>query len=168
MNVDFDLQAITLTIAEKLREIATRQGHVPFLSGDLRKSHRVSAYGRHGAILSADTPYARAVHDGRPAIIIRPRSERRPKRVTVTRVSRRTGQPYTYTTTVHPALYWRGAAHPVKEVRQPARRGRPWLTQSINTLQVEGLRFLASRISGPAIEALERDIRRSRFLRVRS
>ena len=66
-----DSQKLALRIAEKLREIATRQGNVPFDTGDLRKSHVVEPHGADGALLAANTPYARAVHDGRPKLVLK-------------------------------------------------------------------------------------------------
>lgn len=94
-----NLQRISLLVAEKLREIATRQGNVPFDRGDLRKSHMVEPSGETDAIVSANTPYARAVHDGRPSLTIKAKRAR--------------------------ALHWKGAAHPVRSVTQPARKGNP-------------------------------------------
>ncbi|MBC7954057.1 MAG: hypothetical protein H7Z12_19845 [Rhodospirillaceae bacterium] len=116
-----------LLTAEKLREIATRQGVVPFLKGDLRKSHVVQPVGSTNARVGTNLPYARAVHDGRPALLIRPKKGK--------------------------ALFFAGLSHPVKVVRQPARVGRPWLRQSVTTLAREGLSFLAP-IIGPETAAL--------------
>lgn len=112
-----NLGRLALAIAERLREIATRQGRVPFKKGDLRKAHIVEPNGRAGAALHVQTPYARAVHDGRPRLVIKPRRAR--------------------------ALYWPGARHPVKKITQPARQGRPWLALAIAELEREGLGFLA-------------------------
>ncbi|MCB2022881.1 MAG: hypothetical protein KDG44_18935, partial [Burkholderiaceae bacterium] len=70
-------QAIALQIAEALREIATRQGNVPFDKGDLRKAHESHPHGSDGAVLAVNTPYARALHDGRPAITIRAKPGKR-------------------------------------------------------------------------------------------
>lgn len=70
------LRQIALQIAYKLDEIATRQGNVPFETGELSKSHVVEPRGAHDALLSANTPYARAVHDGRPAITIKPKKRK--------------------------------------------------------------------------------------------
>lgn len=133
---------IALQIAEKLREIATRQGTVPFWRGDLRKSHITEPRGSTGAILSANTPYARAVHDGRRAVTITPKRKK--------------------------ALFWPGARHPVRSVRQPARPGNPWLARSVKTLQAEGLGWLAPRLGPEVVAELEKGLRGSRGLRVRS
>lgn len=133
-------QQIALQVAEKLREIATRQGVVPFLTGDLRKAHIVEPEGR-GAALRANTPYARAVHDGKPAQIIRAKTKK--------------------------ALFWKGAAHPVKAVKQPATKGQPWITDSIDTLEREGLGFLADDIGPDAVRTLERELKKSKFLTIK-
>jgi hypothetical protein len=48
-----DHQTIALKVAEALREIATRQGNVPFDKGDLRKAHVVEPLGSDEALLAA-------------------------------------------------------------------------------------------------------------------
>lgn len=124
-----DKQRICLLTAEKLREIATRQGVVPFDKGDLRKSHVVQPSGSDGARLGTNLPYARAVHDGRPALVIRPKKAK--------------------------ALFF-GGDHPVKAVHQPARAGKPWLHQSIGIMAREGLGFLAPLVGPDVAERLAR------------
>lgn len=128
-----NLQRITLMVAEKLREIATRQGNVPFDKGDLRKAHVVEPSGDTDAILSANTPYARTVHDGRPAVTIKPKRKK--------------------------ALHWKGARHPVKSVTQPARKGNPWLARSVADLEREGLGFLADEVGAEVADELTEDLR---------
>ncbi len=119
-----DVQMISRQVAERIRDHATDPGFVPVQSGELRKAHVVMDYGSTDAILTANTPYARAVHDGRPAITIRPKSRK--------------------------AILWGGAAHPVRAVRQPARAGNPWLQRAVQALQAEGLDFLAPQF-GPDV-----------------
>ncbi|MCT4608649.1 MAG: hypothetical protein N4A70_05530 [Pelagimonas sp.] len=138
--MSLDLQRIALLIAERLREIATRQGNVPFDKGDLRKSHVVEPVGSDGARLNANTPYARAVHDGRPAITIKPKRKK--------------------------ALKFKGASHPVKAVKQPARKGNPWLTRAVTELEQEGLDFLAPEIGQDVADDLAAALR-ARGLEVR-
>lgn len=131
------LQVLALKVGERLRDLATRQGRVPFDKGDLRKAHVVEPDGTSGALLSANTPYARAVHDGRPAITIRPKKGK--------------------------ALSWRGAKHPVKSVRQPARKGNPWLAEAVAELEAEGLGFLADDIGREAAADLTEQLRTRGF-----
>lgn len=123
-------QRVCLLTAEKLREIATRQGVVPFDKGDLRKSHVVQPVGPDGARLGTNMPYARAVHDGRPALTIRPKTAK--------------------------ALFFPGLAHPVKAVQQKARAGKPWLKTSINILAREGLSFLVPVVGPEVVDHLVR------------
>ena len=134
------LQTITLRVAEKLREIATRQGNVPFDKGDLRKAHVVEPHGIDAAMLSANTPYARAVHDGRPALTIKPKRGK--------------------------ALAWSGGRHPVKSVKQPAREGNPWLARAVEELEQEGLGFLAPDVGQEVADELT-DALRARGVAVR-
>ncbi len=141
-----NLQRITLQIAEKLREIATRQGNVPFDKGDLRKAHVVEPSGTTDAILSANTPYACAVHDGRPALTIKPK---RAKRL-AWRADGKRGKPD------------RGAAF----VNQPARAGNPWLVRAVEELEREGLDFLSPEV-GPEVADELTEALRARGLNVR-
>ncbi|AUQ62342.1 hypothetical protein [Phaeobacter inhibens] len=135
-----NLQRISLQVAEKLREIATRQGNVPFDKGDLRKAHVVEPSGTEDAILAANTPYARAVHDGRPALTIKPKRKK--------------------------ALAWKGGRHPAKSVKQPARKGNPWLARAVDELEREGLDFLAPELGQDVADELT-DALRARGLAVR-
>jgi hypothetical protein len=134
------LQTITLSVAEKLRDLATRQGNVPFDKGDLRKAHVVEPHGIDAAMLSANTPYARAVHDGRPALTIKPKRGK--------------------------ALAWSGGRHPVKSVKQPAREGNPWLARAVEELEQEGLGFLAPDVGQELADELT-DALRARGVAVR-
>lgn len=135
-----NLQRISLQVAEKLREIATRQGNVPFDKGDLRKAHVVEPSGVADAILAANTPYARAVHDGRPALTIKPKGKK--------------------------ALAWKGGDHPAKSVKQPARAGNPWLARAVDELEREGLDFLAPELGQEVADELTNALR-ARGLAVR-
>lgn len=138
-----DWQKITLQVAEALREIATREGNVPFDKGDLRKSHVVQPVGLTDAELSANTPYARAVHDGRPAVTIKPKKSKR--------------------------LVWMGAdgkQRGAASVRQPARKGNPWLQRAVMELEREGLGFLAPEVGDRVADELTRRLR-ARGLNVR-
>ncbi len=131
--MSLNAQQITLQVAERLRDHATRQGNVPFDRGDLRKSHVVEPHGQDGAVLAANTPYARAVHDGRPALTIKPKGKK--------------------------ALKWKGAAHPVRAVHQPARAANPWLARAVAALEAEGLGFLAPAIGREAADDLTAALR---------
>lgn len=135
-----NLQRYALMIAEKLRDYATRQGNVPFDKGDLRKAHVVEPIGETDALLSANTPYARAVHDGRSAVTIKPKRGK--------------------------ALYWKSARHPVRSVKQPARKGDPWLARAVADLETEGLDFLAPELGEEVADELTEALR-SRGVAVR-
>lgn len=128
-----DWQRITRQVAERLRDHATEQGNVPVDTGDLRKAHVVEPAGQHNARLSANTPYARAVHDGRPAITIQPKNGK--------------------------ALAWPGARHPVAAVTQPARDGNPWLERAVDQLESDGLDFLAPELGDEVADELTEALR---------
>lgn len=128
-----DMQKISLKVAERLRGYATDPGFAPVLSGELRKSHVVQPYGATDALLSANTPYAAAVHEGRAAITIRPKSRK--------------------------AILWSGAAHPVRAVHQPARVGNPWMRRAVEALSRDGLGFLEPDLGRDVAAELTRALR---------
>jgi len=76
--MDFDVNVAVLKIAEKVRALATQQGRVPFKSGDLRKSIYTQLIGKGRAVVGSNLSYARAVHDGRRALVISPNLNRNP------------------------------------------------------------------------------------------
>lgn len=115
-------QKIALQIAYKIHEIATRQGNVPLDTGDLRKAHIVEPIGNDDAVLAANTPYARAVHDGRSAITYKTKKGRR--------------------------------------VKQPKRKGNPWLLRAVQDMQSEGLGFLTPQIGEEVADELTQALRK--------
>jgi hypothetical protein len=127
-----DAAKIALIIAERVREVATRQDTVPFLTGDLRKSIIVAKTGPGRATISSNLPYARAVHDGRPAVTIRPKRKK--------------------------ALFWKGAAHPVKLVKQPARKGRPFLMEAAAEVAAD-LGFLRKFVGESVLSEIRQDLK---------
>lgn len=138
MANDFEesLTVAAILIAEKVREIATRDGVTPVDTGDLRKAHRTEITQRNDGIsvaISNSLPYARAVHDGRPALTIRPKKKK--------------------------ALYWKGAAHPVKAVHQKARKGNPYFTNSVEILEKEGFGFLDDVLGDGMARELEQALK---------
>jgi hypothetical protein len=80
-----DMRRIALRIAHRIRAIAIAERLVPVgrpdadspkrTGGELRKSIHVSAFG-DGAIVGTNKVYARAVHEGRRAMIIRPKRKK--------------------------------------------------------------------------------------------
>lgn len=129
-------QQIALRVAERLREIATRQGHIPFRTGDLRKSVIVRPYGPAGAVVGSNLPYARAVHDGRPALVIRPKS----------------GKALKFTVG--------GKEVFAKKVFQKARKGVPFLRDAVEEMRREGLSWLAPSIGEDLAARLGEALRR--------
>lgn len=144
MASDIDLQKIALRIAHRIRAIAIREKLVPVgkgskqwtvttkrgktivggqtkTGGELRKSIHVSSV-PGGAMVGTNKVYARAVHEGRQAMIIRPRRKR--------------------------ALAWEGAKHPVKKVFQPARKGKPFFRSAADLFEQN----LDKEIAGIALD----------------
>lgn len=123
-------------LAEHLREITTRQGNIPFKTGDLRKSIIVAEVTDERALVGSNLPYARAVHDGRPALTIVPKKKQ--------------------------ALFWPGAAHPVRRVKQPARRGNPYLARALQELASSPLPTkFRDDLGDDIVDALEAHLSRS-------
>ena len=116
-----DLDAVVLQIAERLRDKGTEQGRIPFLTGDLRKSVQTERVGHGVASVGSNLSYARAVHDGRPAITIKPKKNRKNGKLRFT-----VG----------------GKTVFAKEVHQKARKGKPFLKEAADEMDSEGYGFL--------------------------
>lgn len=128
-----DPNVIVLRIAERLRDLATEDGRIPFRTGDLRKSIQVELLGKGVAAVGSNLNYARAVHEGRPALVIRPKNKK--------------------------ALFWPGARHPVKAVHQPARKGQPFLREAAEEMEREGYGFLDRYLTSRVSEELAKEIK---------
>ncbi|WP_124219505.1 HK97 gp10 family phage protein [Tibeticola sediminis] len=100
-------------LAEHLREIAQRQGNIPWRTGNLYKSIIARVISDSEATVGTNVLYARAVHDGRPPMVIKPARKK--------------------------ALYWKGAAHPVKAVKHPGIKPNPYLARAAERFTREPL-----------------------------
>ncbi len=89
----------------------------PVKKGTLRRSivGRVEAGGDRG-LVGTNVRYARAVHDGTRAYTMYPSAKK--------------------------ALFWKGARHPVKSVKRPARKGNPFIKRGGDRLRPEAEREL--------------------------
>lgn len=118
MATDISSQ-IALQVAERVRDVATNQDLIPFLSGDLRKSIFAFLVSPGEASVGSNLSYARAVHDGRKALTIKPKNKK--------------------------VLAWKGPDGKMifaKKVFQPAREGRPFLLNAISIIEGENFAFL--------------------------
>ena len=128
------LQKVALRIAHRIRAIAIREKLVPVgkpdpdsgkrTGGELRKSIHVSSV-PGGAMVGTNKVYARAVHEGRQALIIRPRRRK--------------------------ALRWKGGDGKylfAKKVFQPARKGRPFFRSAADLFEQN----LDNEIAGIALD----------------
>ena len=134
MAGEIDLQKVALRIAHRIRAIAIREKLVPVgkpdpdsgkrTGGELRKSIHVSSV-PGGAMVGTNKVYARAVHEGRQALIIRPRRRK--------------------------ALRWKGGDGKylfAKKVFQPARKGRPFFRSAADLFEQN----LDKEIAGIALD----------------
>ena len=103
MITEAELLRIAARTAQRIRAITVKET-VPFRTGELRKSIHVTRYG-FDYMVGTNKIYARAVHEGRRAMIIRPKTRK--------------------------ALYWPGAAHPVRKVFQKSRKGKPFFREAV-------------------------------------
>lgn len=152
-----DLDRIVLLIAERLRDKATAHGRIPFESGDLRKSIQVEHLGKGKAVVGSNLVYARAVHDGRPAITIKPnvaknpprghRKHKNPKRA---RLKFSIG----------------GKTVFARQVHQPARKGQPFLREAAEEMQREGFDWLKPALADEVGEAMVKEISKRITLKV--
>lgn len=134
MAGEIDLQKVALRIAHRIRAIAIREKLVPVgkpdpdsgkrTGGELRKSIHVSSV-PGGAMVGTNKVYARAVHEGRQALVIRPRRRK--------------------------ALRWKGGEGKyffAKKVFQPARKGKPFFRSAADLFQAN----LDKEIAGIALD----------------
>lgn len=134
MAGEIDLQKVALRIAHRIRAIAIREKLVPVgkpdpdsgkrTGGELRKSIHVSSV-PGGAMVGTNKVYARAVHEGRQALVIRPRRRK--------------------------ALRWKGGEGKyffAKKVFQPARKGKPFFRSAADLFE----RNLDKEIAGIALD----------------
>ena len=125
-----DPDKIALQIAERLRDLGTKQGRIPFDTGDLRKSIQVEHTGKGRATVGSNLVYARPVHDGRPAITIKPKKKKA--------LAFKVGGQTVFATSVH----------------QPARKGKPFLKEAAIEMQHEGYGFISPEVEKQAGEEL--------------
>ena len=134
MAGEIDLQKVALRIAHRIRAIAIREKLVPVgkpdpdsgkrTGGELRKSIHVSSV-PGGAMVGTNKVYARAVHEGRQALVIRPRRRK--------------------------ALRWKGGDGKylfAKKVFQPARKGKPFFRSAADLFEQN----LDKEIAGIALD----------------
>jgi len=86
--------------------LASVKRETPVKRGTLRRSETYEIDSPQQGHIGTNLKYARAVHEGLPPRVITP---------------------------VHKAaLFWPGAAHPVKKVNHPGTKGNPFFTRGIN------------------------------------
>ena len=124
---------LVLAIAEAVREECTKQGHIPFRTGDLRKSIQVYDLPGDAASVGSVLPYAGAVHNGRRAITIRPNIEWNPPHG-----SRK------HRDAKRARLKFKIGGRTVfaREVHQKARPPQPFITDAVDRLSSRGFGFL--------------------------
>jgi phage gpG-like protein len=134
MASEIDLHKVALRIAHRIRAIAIKENLVPVgrpdpdspkkTGGELRKSIHVSQTG-DGAMVGTNKVYARAVHEGRKAMVIRPKRKK--------------------------ALRWKRGGNFVfaKQVFQPKREGKPFFRNAVDLFEQN----LDKEIAGLALDS---------------
>lgn len=105
-------------LAQHLRTLAIEEAPVgprtkTHKHTQLRNSIKEHILSNTEAVVGPHVPYARAVHDGRPPMLIKPARKK--------------------------ALYWKGAAHPVKSVKHPGIKPNPYLARAAERFTSEPL-----------------------------
>lgn len=77
MALDIETKVV-LRLAHRLVDLATDPQNIPIVSGDLRKSLDAKLLSPGVASVGSSLIYARAIHDGRPPITIRPNLSKNP------------------------------------------------------------------------------------------
>ena len=144
-------RVIAKRLGLKLVEIVTRDDVIPFYRGDLRKSissQLIHSQNESRVIVGSNLAYARAVHDGRPAMIIKPKKAKflawwtDPEK-------RRKNTPFPKDKAFSRAIK-NGQIRIARQVHQPARKGNPFLIRAFEILQRESL----DKIVGAELEYL--------------
>jgi len=146
MNAD----KISYLIAERVREIATRQGNIPFLKGDLRKSIVLHYEGQGKTTIGSNLPYARAVHDGRPAITITPNINKNPPRG-----YRKHKNPNRATL----KFTIGGKVIFAKKVHQKKRKGKPFIKNAITEMKQNDFAWLEHQTSEEISRYIEKQLK---------
>ena len=89
------------------------RANAPERTGALRASIEAFITGPGAGTIKAAAPYASFVHDG-------------------TGIYGASGSAYTISARVRKALFWPGAAHPVRSVRVQGMAGRPFITDALD------------------------------------
>lgn len=98
-----ELAAATLKCATVL--VAAGKREAPVQTGRLRRSISYQAGGQGRYVVAPAVPYAVAVHEGTRPHEIRPKNKR--------------------------ALFWKGAAHPLRVVHHPGTRANAFMTRAL-------------------------------------
>ncbi len=140
---------LALLLAEVIRDGSTNQGRIPFFTGDLRKSLQTELTGKGRAAIYSNLAYARAVHDGRPAITIRPNVRKNPHFGKRKHRDRRRAR-----------LKFKIGGKTVfaREVHQKARAGRPFIIEAIEEQEREGWPKVESWLKKQVEESLAEDV----------
>ena len=153
---------IAQKIALKVVEIATRQENIPFYRGDLRKSivSLITRSGRDTIItVGSNLVYARAVHDGRPAMTIRP------KKGKILAWWNDKGKQKALTPLPHGKAFSvavkAGEIIVARKVQQSARKPNPFLARAVDQLAQEGLGFLEKDVGRHVVKELEKSLSKS-------
>lgn len=135
MRIEEYLNRAAGRVAHRIRSIVVERT-VPVRTGELRRSITTVRLKPLNWVVGTNKVYARAVHDGRPRVVIKPRKKK--------------------------ALYWKGAKHPVKRVVQPPRKGKPFMRQAvdmfIDTMEQEVrdlLRDFPDQVAGEILRGLK-------------
>jgi len=131
-----DRQKIILKVGYRIRDYATAQGNIPFVTGDLRKSIQVESAGSGRVRIGSNLSYAKAVHDGRPEITFGPKAGKK-------------------------ALKFKLNGKWVfsKKVTQPARKPQPFITRAIEKVKREGFQFIAKDIVTDLAKDFRKELR---------
>ncbi|OQY55453.1 MAG: hypothetical protein B6247_07770 [Candidatus Parabeggiatoa sp. nov. 2] len=151
------LEMVTQKIGAKLVEVTTRQGNIPFYRGDLRKSIVYQTY-KDRVIIGTNLSYARAVHDGRPALTFGPKRAKVLSWWTDPEKQRQM-LPFPKNSKAFREMVKGGQIRVARRVKQKARPANPFFARALQTLRQEGLGFLKDDLELYLITDLEKVLR---------
>lgn len=153
-------QKIGEQVGLKLVEIVTRPDNIPFYRGDLRKSivNQVIDSGADTlVIVGTNLSYAKDVHNGRKALVIRPRKAKILAWWTNPEKTKKL-VPFPHGKAFKKAIENK-QIRVSKRVLQPARAPDPFLINALKILQYEGMGFLAPLLKKHTVQELEQVLR---------
>jgi hypothetical protein len=148
-------------IGLRMVEIITRPEIIPFYRGDLRKSiaYRVNPT---TVEVGSNLVYARAVHDGRPPLVLKPKPGKKILAWWKDKNLARQMRPFP-TGPAFSAAVKKGLIGVAREVHLPAMQAQPYLSRACEVFRQEGFDFLRDDLNDLALQVINGNLSDYKF-----